>query len=403
MTPLTNRLSDKGGAALKVAALSRNPETLKNLSDFLATEDGAIQLQIWPAEATHLAAMVEQERPGVLLLETHGANGDELLGLERIMNHHPEMAVILICLQQLPDFLLRAMRIGVREVMPAPVTEFALQQAIGRIRERVAWRSAPRSAGRVLAFLPCKGGSGSTFLATNLAAAIAAENKRVCLIDLNLHFGDAALYVSESTPTATVADLVEQLQRLDGSLLESSALKIAPTYSLLAAPDSPETAVDVRPDSIERLIGVARGAYDYVLLDVSRTLDANAVKALDCADAIYLVLQLTLPFIRDAGRLLRLFGSLGYGKEKSSLLVNRFEKSGEITVQDVEKTLGLEVVKTIPNSFGAVAESINQGRSIIELAPRDPVARTLREMAAELTQTQHKDGRWWRKLLGNAA
>ncbi|MBN9423137.1 MAG: AAA family ATPase [Candidatus Accumulibacter sp.] len=403
MNPFSTRNRDAAGSTLKVAVLSRNPEMLKNLSDFLATDDSSIQLQFWPAGATHLAAMVEQEQPGVLLLETAGGREDELNGVERVMIRHPDMAVILICAQNQPEFLLSAMRMGVREVIPMPVSGPALQQAIGRIRERISWRSAPQLPGQVLAFLPCKGGSGSTFLAANLAYAIAAEKKRVCLIDLNLHFGDAALHVSEQAPSATVADLVAQIQRLDGALLESSMLRITPYFGLLAAPDSPENAVDVRPESIERLITVARGCYDYVLLDLSRTLDANSIKALDCADAIYLVLQLTLPFIRDGGRLLQIFASLGYPKEKVRVLVNRFEKDGEIGLRDVEQTLGLKVARTIPNSFGAVAESINHGRPIIDLAPRDPVARALRELAGELVQIKPRSGGWWQRLRGNAA
>lgn len=403
MNPFASRIQGKAGAALKIAVLSRNPETLKHLGDFLATDDGSIQLQIWPAGATHLAAMIEQEKPGVLLLEAQGGREDELQGVERLMARHPDMAVILMCVQHQPEFLLSAMRMGVREVIQTPLTEQALQQAVGRIRERIAWRSAPPVDGKVLAFLPCKGGSGSTFLASNLAYAIGTERKRVCLIDLNLHFGDAALHVSESVPSATVADLVGQIQRLDGALLESSMLKVTPHFSLLAAPDSPEKAMDVRPENIERLIGVARGCYDFVLLDVSRTLDANSVKALDCADSIYLVLQLTLPFIRDAGRLLQIFTSLGYPREKVVLLVNRFEKDGEIGLADVQRTLGQPVAKTVPNSFRTVAESINHGRAIIDLAPRDPVSKVLRELAGDLTQAPQRSGGWWQRLRGHAA
>ena len=197
--------------------------------------------------------------------------------------------------------------------------------------------------------------------------------------------------------------MVAQINRLDSALLESSMLKISPHFDLLAAPDSPANAVDVRPEGVERLIAVARGSYDYVLIDVSRTLDANVIKALDCADQIYMVLQLTLPFIRDAGRLQHIFASLGYPKEKARLLVNRYDKSSEIGLPDVEKTLGQKVAKTIPNSFGVVAESINHGRPILELAPRDPVARALRELAAELVQVAQPDAGWWQRLIGRAA
>lgn len=390
-------------AGLKIGVLSRNTETLKNIGGDLATDDGSVQLQFWPADVTHLGAMVEQEQPSILMFETPGGKEQELDALEEVMTRHREMAVILLCAQRQPDFLISAMRAGVREVLQTPVDGPVLQEAVSRVKERIAWRSAPKEQGKVLAFMPCKGGSGSTFLGTNLACAIAAGKKRVCLIDLNLHFGDAALHVSEQSPALTVVDVVAQIQRLDGALLESSMLRISPWFDLLAAPDSPAHATDVHPESIERMIAVARGSYDLVLIDLSRTLDANVIKALDCADQIYLVMQLTLPFIRDAGRLLEIFRSLGYPGEKSQLLLNRYDKRSEISLQDIEKALGQKVKRTIPNSFNAVAESINHGQPIIDLAPRDPVSRALRELATEISAFQPQGTVWWQRLLGLAA
>ena len=393
----------QAGSAIKIAVLSRSPDTLKSLRDYVAGEGASIQLQIWPGEATHLAAMIAQEHPDALVLETQGAREAELDFLEGVIANHPELTVILICTQQLPAFLLRALRIGVREVMQLPVSQDALQEAIGNVRKRHVSGKAPRQQGKILAMLPCKGGAGATFLATNLACSIAAEGKRVCLIDLNFHFGEAALYVSETRHPSTVADVLQQIQRLDGPLLESSMLRVAPNFWLLAAPDSPEKAVDIRPESIERLLSVARTHYDFVLLDVSRTLDANSIRALDHVDAIYLVLQMTLPFLRDAARLLQLFRSLGYPESRSHLLVNRFEKGGDINLADLERSLGVTVSKSIPNSFGAVAVSINQGRPIVDIAPEDPVSRSIQEMARELAQVPAEDTGWLRRLLRRRA
>lgn len=388
---------------MKVAALSRNPDTLKSLRDFVSGEGASLQLQIWPGEVAHLAAMVEQEHPDVLLLEGQGAREAELDGLEGILARHPHLTVMLACVQQSPEFLLRALRIGVREVMQVPVTQEVLRHAITKIRERGAFTTPARQHGKVLSVLPCKGGAGATFIVTNLAAAIAAQGKRVCLIDLNFHFGEASLYVSEATPQSTVADVLQQIQRLDGPLLESSMLRVAPDFWLLAAPESPEKAVDIRPESIERLLNVARGCYDFVLLDISRTLDSNTVRALDHSDDIYLVLQMTLPFLRDAARQLRLFRSLAYPEKRMHILVNRFEKNSGIGLDELQRRLGIGASRTLPNSFGAVAMAINQGRPITELTPQDPVAIAIQSMAREIAQVPEEDTGWLSRLLRRKA
>lgn len=388
---------------LKVGILWRDPETLKQLEHTLSTLGGAVLSQSWPAASTYLPAMIEQADPHLLLLESAGQGEAELRTLDVLLARHRALSVILLCPQRDPDFLLAAMRHGVREVLQTPLERPALLQAVNRLRERLFLADRARAPGQVLALMPCKGGSGATFLASNLGCALAAGEQRVCLIDLNLHFGDAALHVSEQAPTSTVVDAIAQIQRLDSALLAANMLRVRQGFDLLAAPDSPAQAVEVRPEHVERLIAVARHAYDFVILDVSRTLDVNVVKALDCCDRILLVLQATLPFIRDAGRLLQIFASLGYPREKLGLLLNRFEREGEIGPDEIGRTLGQTVDWLIPNRFGVVAESVNHGHPVIELAPRDPLSRSLREMAASLAPVAASAGGWWQRLIRRAA
>ena len=98
----------------------------------------------------------------------------------------------------------------------------------------------------MLAFVSCKGGSGATFIAANLGYALAAgEQRKVALFDLNLQFGDAALFVSDHKPATTLSQLSQQIVRLDASLLSASMIQITPAYSVLAAADDPAHAADV--------------------------------------------------------------------------------------------------------------------------------------------------------------
>jgi pilus assembly protein CpaE len=101
------------------------------------------------------------------------------------------------------------------------------------------------------------------------------------------------------------------------------------------------------------LLNVAVNNYDFVILDVGRVLDAVTIKALDRANYVFPVMQLTLPFVRDAHRLISAFRTLGYSKDKTRLLVNRLEKSTELKLADVERSLGVSTFKTLPNSYEA--------------------------------------------------
>src|SRR5690606_12681881 len=158
-------------------------------------------------------------------------------------------------------------------------------------------------------FVPAKGGSGASFLATNLAYALAERGKRVAVIDLNLHFGDAAMFLTEDRPMATLADVCRQIDRADGEFLRASMTQVAERLRVLPAPDAPEKALEVRPDAIDRILALARTQFDFVILDVGRAIESVGVKALDTCDAIYLVMQYTVPCIHDAKRLLTMMMS----------------------------------------------------------------------------------------------
>jgi pilus assembly protein CpaE len=136
-----------------------------------------------------------------------------------------------------------------------------------------------------------------------------------------------------------------------------------------------------------------------VILDVGRTLDAVTIRALDQAHQILPVIQMTLPFVRDAGRLLSAFRSLNYPKDKIRLLINRYEKGSEISLEDVARTLGITPCKTLPNSYQAVAAAVNQGRPIASFARNNPVSKSLQELAQQLTKRSEEKGALLGRLL----
>src|SRR5262249_33683656 len=150
------------------------------------------------------------------------------------------------------------------------------------------------------------------------------------------------------------------------------------------APNDPAQSADVKANDVDSIIKLARYHFDAVILDLPRTLDAVCLQALDRADTIFPVMQLALPYFRDARRLLEVFRSLDYPRKKAQFIVNRYEKGGSITLEDLEKTLGQPVFKTIPNSYAAVAESVNLGIPVMKSQRKNPVSRVLSEIAADL-------------------
>lgn len=389
-----------GERIVKILVLSPQSRRLAEVEALLAEHDRKRDSVLAEGQMGDLMTLMERELPELVILESPELDDAAFEALERVQMRFAGVAIAIACPTPPAEALLRLMRLGIREVVPSPLSAEAFGELIGRLNRTgtPAGRSGS-SHGKAIAFIPCKGGSGATFLAANLAYAIASqENKRVALIDLNLQFGDAALFVSDAVPRSTLADVVRDITRLDATFLRSSMVEITPQFSVLAAPEEVDQATSVKPDHIDRLLDVALASFDYVVLDTGRRLDGVTIRALDRVDAIYPVLQMTLPFLRDAKRLLNAFHSLGYGADKVHLIANRYEKGGEITLQSVAKTLGHAVETTVPNSFENVAASVNQGIPIIKLSARDPVARCLQDLARTMVQGKQEQG-WLKSVL----
>ncbi|HVK57030.1 MAG TPA: AAA family ATPase [Burkholderiales bacterium] len=383
---------------MRVKILSNDKTRFDAILQATVVADRGAEVSGSVGDITELPKVINGHAPDVLILDA--SQGWTLDLLDQMTARAPSMEAIVITNDQSPQFLLQAMRAGVREVLPNPVTSDALQSALNRIRGKRGHSQAQE--GKILAFLSCKGGSGATFLAANLGHVLASLNdKKVAVIDLNLQFGDAALFVSENKPASNVADVAQQIHRLDASLLSAAMLQILPNFSVLAAPEDPAHGVDVKPQHVQTILTLARKHYDYVIVDLGRTLDAVTLQALDMADTIFPVLQLTLPFIRDGKRLISVMRSLDYPKSKIKLIVNRFEKSSEITINDLENALGAEVFKTIPNSYQAVATSVNQGVPITQLSRNNPVSKALSDFASAIApEVSQQENGWFAKILG---
>lgn len=383
---------------MKIAVISPNKNHLQDIGKVLEAQSHAVALI--DGGKSRMRTVAENEQPDLMLVDGMCCDPHELVQVEHVITHFPKIAVILLCASQTPEFLINSMRAGVREVLPSPVSAEALQAAVSRIAAKLVGVPG-KTTGKVLAFMPCKGGSGTTFLSTNLGYQL-AETRSVLLIDLNLQFGDALSFVYDGKPASTLADVAHDISRLDASFLAASSVKIAANYSILAASDDISKAMEIMPEHIDAILSLAVTQYDFVLLDMSRTLDTFAIKALDRAYRIFPVLQPGLPGLRNANKLLAVFKSLGYPEDKIELVINRFEKSSEISLEDMGRTLGTANLRTIPNSYKEVNSAINHGDALAGVTRSNAVTKSLAEFALSLSPKQEESRSLLDRLLRRA-
>ena len=384
----------------KIAVIAANQVRKEEIRHIVQGESDSRQIMTFDDGLNQLASVAVEFHPDLIIIDGLSGEIDSLFTLEQFGQRYPGLAIIVLCENATSEFLVGAIRVGVKDVLPLNLN--TLQAAVQRVESTLKPTPPQEKKGKVMIFVASKGGSGATFLACNLGYIFAKiHDVKVALLDLNLQFGDAALFVYDSQPSNTLADVADNILRLDASFLASSMVQVLPNFSVLAAPEDAEGAEDVKPEHIEALLKLAQSQYDYVIIDIGRVLNTTSIKALDHADSIFLVLQETLPFIRDSKRLINALQSLGYTKDKIHLILNRYEKGGDIQIDDVETTLGMKIFKTIPNSYQAVTASVNQGVPMLKIASHDSVTRALKEVAQQLIEgSEPKKFHWLASLIG---
>jgi len=240
---------------------------------------------------------------------------------------------------------------------------------------------APKKKGRMVAVFSSKGGCGTSFIATNLAAATASKT---VLVDLNLQAGDLPLFLGLEAKYS-IADMVEKRQRLDEALITSLVTPHSNNLALLAAPREADHADGIEPQHIFEVLQKLREHYDYVVLDPQHTFDSITLAALDQSDEIVLVLTLDIPAIRSTQRALEIFDKLGYPRKKTRIVVNRWSKQIDLDLRQVERFLGEPVVGFVPSDYQTAVGSINLGTPLIQSEPTSKIALEIRRIAEQMS------------------
>ncbi len=360
-------------------------------------------------EKTLLSYLQNMNTSILLLCSSQLQKNADLDELERMTSSNPQLSVILISESDAKEDLVLAMRSGIREIVVLPLTEIDLKEAVRRVMARLekipVLDGGYVGVGKIAAFISCKGGSGSTFLAANTAHLIAESfNRRCVLVDLDLQNGDASYYLSQDNVKNNISDLTQQIDRLDPQLLNSCMHSISPRLNLLAAPDEPGVAWAITASQLEQVLTLVRRMHEFVVLDLDSTIDAVTIKALDMADVVFVAMECNLPVVRNAKRMVKLFRSIGYGDDKLRLLVNKFQFDGLLDVKSIEQAVGIKVHQTIPNQVAAVTEAFNLGKPLVLLHPKNGVLDALRDITATLLHVpMPKAPSWMDRLMGKAA
>ena len=294
----------------------------------------------------------------------------------------PALGVVLMRRRLDVSVLGAALRSGVREVVP-PDDTGALREACVRSlevsRRAAGWspEEGGRREGRVVTVFAAKGGCGKTAMSTNLAALLADGGRRsVCLVDLDLAFGDVAIAL-QLFPTRSMSDAVTMSGSLDEAGVRSLLTPHSPGLDTLLAPLEPGDADKIPVAVVSEVLSVLRRSVDYVVVDTPPDFKEWVLAALDLSDAYVLLATLDIPALKNLRLTLDMLDLLDYPRDRCHVVLNRSDAKVGLQVADVEKTLKIGIAAQVPSSR-AVPASVNKGVPLVLEQPDHPVSQSLR-------------------------
>ncbi len=381
------------GQQLNVVAIVRSGETGSAFHETSIEMNGTkMDVHVGRLQDVHPDVEIF-DQVDVLLLEVDPSDSDELAALSTIISERfPKTPVVATAANASLQDVRQLMRLGVVDVVPQPVTANDLSTAIEfAMRTRQRSDDGESGRGKIISFLKAGGGVGSTTLIVQsgylLTEGYSAEEPAVCIVDLDLQYGNASLYMDIDNRVGLM-DVAESPERLDVSLFQGVLGYHDTGLRVLAAPRDLMPLESMTATTTEGCLKVAADAYRFVLVDLPNVWTSWTQQALQNSDMIVLVTQLTVPHVRQARRQLDALASHGLSEIPTKILVNRFEKAWGrgVTAKEAGKAMNRDIEHFIISDFKTVSEAINQGVPLSKIARRTKVEKSIREFSDSLVR-----------------
>lgn len=244
--------------------------------------------------------------------------------------------------------------------------------------------------GEIITMFSTKGGVGKTTIALNLAITVKRlTGRRVCVVDSDLQFGDAAIMLNLQ-PQKTLHNLAEEPPPWTADLVSEYITHHEPSgIDVLLAPAKPEYAETVQVEHIEEALRLLKERYDYIFVDTSPFFRNVELSVLDLSTLIFVVVTLELSAIKSIKLCLELLNSLNYPEDKIRLVLNRgYPPMGGIEVNDVQNGLRKEVVSLIPSAGKEVVSALNKGTPFMIQDGNSDLVKAFNKLAELVAPTQ---------------
>ncbi|WIY25929.1 AAA family ATPase [Parasedimentitalea psychrophila] len=397
--------------AIVACTVSRDVQNFDLLIEDMETTMGESWGDLGFAEALAFFNQPEAEALEFIALAIDGNDEDNLVLMGEIISQAKsrDIKVILIAEDVTPASLHQLLRQGADEFVPYPLPEQELQAAIERVTTPAPGPQAAKpnphqlqsGSAREGAVIVCQGlagGSGSTTLAVNLAWELAElsehDKPSVCLLDFDLQHGSVATYL-DLPRREIVMEMLGQIDDMDAEMFGQALLSFQDKLQVLTAPSEMVPLDFFSAEDIERIVGMARSHFDFVVIDLPRTLVQWSESVLNMAHVYFALIELDMRSAQNALRMKRALQSEELPFEKLRFTLNRAPKftdlSGKSRVKRMAESLGISIDLQLPDGGKPVTQCCDHGLPLAISAPKNPLRKEIAKLALSLHELGQQD------------
>ena len=307
-----------------------------------------------------LTERINLVRPDVLIVEVGGLGERTEETLRSLKSCASNPAIIVVDSVAQPLLIIASMRGGAMEYLYPPFDN-RLRTALQRIWVNRGIENPVEHTGKPLGFLSVKGGCGATTIACHLAREFQRQTEqRILLADLDLEAGMIHFLMKTDSPYS-VLDAVSNVHRLDACFWKALVSNGIPRLQVISAP-ARGAAGPVEEIPFRHVLRFTRSQYDWILADLGRGLNPVALSLLGEIDECFLVTTPDVPALYKAKHMMQTLVESGYRRDHLRLIVNRADKNAELTLNDIERMLGVSAYGVVANDYPALHEAYTEGR-----------------------------------------
>ena len=391
--------------------ISRDVQNFDLLIEDMETELGEAWGDLSFEDATTFLGQEESGSLEFVAIAIDEEDEDQIEVISQIIRTsvRKKIKVLVIAEDVSPVALHQLLRLGAQEFVPYPLPDGALRDAIERMRavpDPAEARAAPTTAaggggdrdGVVIPIHGIAGGVGSTTFAVNLAWELASmegnDAPRVCLLDLDLQYGSTATYLDLPRREA-VFELLQDTSAIDGDSFMQAMLTYGEKLYVLTAPAEMLPLDLIGPEDVERIIELARTNFDYVIIDMPKSVVQWTETVLHASHVYFAITELDMRSAQNTLRLIRAFKGEELPVEKLRFVLNRAPKfsdlSGKSRVKRMAESLDITIEVQIPDGGKPITEAADHGQPLAEMAAKSTVRKEVLKLAKSLHELNQSE------------